>query len=120
MRLFKGKGKRKASPSPSSSSVEDVSVLNHGRLRNKKVRITSPARVKQTALAKVANKSTSSSSLKGLAGFAALVNNANVTAAQAETNRGLRSSSSRSHGIAGIKPKAEKMVSISILFVRKS
>lgn len=109
-RLFKGKGKRKASPSPSPSlaSVEesdsDVAPLAH-----KKIRLRSPARVKQVALAKVASKTGSSS--KGLAGFAALVNNANLSAARAETSHGLRSGSSSSRFRAGIKSKNEKMVS---------
>jgi hypothetical protein len=111
-RLFKGKGKRRATPSPSPSSVEDDSDPDRNRLRKKKIRLTSPARVKQTALAKVANKSISSSSLKGLAGFAALVNNANVSAAQAETSRGLRSSSSKGRGVTGVKSKAEKIVGV--------
>lgn len=109
-----------ATPSPSSSSVEDDSVLDHNHLRNKKIRLTSPARVKQTALAKVANKSMSGSSLKGLAGFAALVNNANVSAAKAETSHGLRSSSSKVRGVTGVKSKVEKIVGILVLFIHKS
>jgi hypothetical protein len=111
-RLFKGKGKgkRKASPSPSPSSEESDSDVAPSGLARKKIRLRSPATVKQVALAKVASKAGSSS--KRLAGFAALVNNANLSAARAETSRGLRSGSS-SRVRAGIKSKDEKMVSIS-------
>jgi hypothetical protein len=104
--LVKGKAKRKASPSPSSSLAEE-SDSDVVPLACKKIRLKSPARVKQVALAKVASKAGSLS--KGLAGFAALVNNANLSAARAETSRGLRSGSSKFH--AGIKSKDEKMVS---------
>ena len=108
--MTRRKGKRKASPSPaaSSSSVDDDDThLVHKRLRR-----NSPARVRQVALAKVASKSNSSS--KGLAGFAALVNKANLSAAKTETSRGLRSSSSsKFHGV-GAKSREEKMVRIFI------
>jgi molecular chaperone DnaK (HSP70) len=68
-----------------------------------------------TVMAKVASKSGTHSSLKGLAGFAALVNNASLSAAKAETSRGLRSgsSSSRFRASVGSKSKEEKMVSTS-------
>lgn len=111
-RASKGKGKRLASPSPSLSSVdddEDAMLANSHQI--KRSRLTSPVRVKQIALAKVADKSKSSSSLKGLAGFSALVNNANLLAARTETNRGLQSGSSsiRSRGGAS-RSKAGKTV----------
>ena len=118
-----GKGKQKASPSPSSSSAEDDSILDQSRSvkMSKRVRLSSPAWVKQTALAKVASKSKSGSSSKGLAGFAALVGNANLSAARAETSRGLHSSSStRSRGGASARSKTGKTVSISISYVYKN
>jgi len=58
--------------------------------------------------------SQSSLSSKGLAEFAALVNKANLSAVQAETSRGLCSSSSRFHG-SSAKAKEEKVVSGAIL-----
>src|SRR5258705_13948670 len=67
--VVKGKGKRKASLSPSPSLAED-SDSDVALLAHKKIRLGSPARIKQVALAKVASKTGSSS--KGLAGFAAL------------------------------------------------
>lgn len=117
---FKGK-KRQASPTPSSSSVEGDSTLDQSRLV-KKSRLTSPARVKQAVLAKVANKSKLGSSSKGLAGFAALVNNSNLAAARKETNRGLRSgsSSTQTRGGTSAKSKTGKTVSLrlSVSFTR--
>ena len=104
--MARRKGKRKASPSPtaSSSSVDD----DEAHLVHKRSRRNSPAQVRQVALAKVASKSNSSS--KGLAGFAALVNKANLSAAKTETSRGLRSSSSsKFHGV-GAKSREEKMI----------
>ena len=89
--MTRRKGKRKASPSPSpsSSSVDN----DDAHSVPKRLRHSSPARVRQVALAKVGSKSKSDSSSKVLAGFAALVNNSNLSAARAETSRGLRSSS---------------------------
>jgi len=78
---------------------------------HKRSRLSSPARVRQAALAKVKAKSGSSS--KGLAGFAALVNNANLSAARAETNRGLRSGSSSSNARPA-KSREGKMVSLAV------
>jgi hypothetical protein len=74
------------------------------------------------ALSKAAK---SSSSSKGLAGFAALVNGANLLAARTETSRGLHSSSSSSSrfrgGAAVAKSKTEKTpVSNVILLVSKT
>ena len=109
--MTRRKGKRKASPSPSSSSVDND---NAHLVHTKRPRRSSSAQVRQVALAKVASKSRSDSSSKGLAGFAALVNKANLSAARAETSRGLRSSSSsRIHGIEA-KSRDEKMVRIFI------
>ena len=111
--MTRRKGKRKASPSPSpsSSSVDNDNGLS---VHTKRLRRSSPARVRQVALAKVASKSRPGSSSKGLAGFAALVNNANLSAARAETSRGLRSSSSsRIRGIVA-KSRDEKMVRLFI------
>lgn len=119
-RSSKGK-KRQASPTPSLSSVEGDSTLDRSRLI-KKSRLSSPTRVKQAVLTKVANKSKLGSSSKGLAGFAALVNNSNLAAARTETNRGLRSGNSstqsRSHGGASAKSKTGKSVRLSVLFIR--
>lgn len=122
LRSSKGKGKRKASPSPSSSSVEEDSTPDQSHPSTKRFRLSSPACVKQAALAKMVGKSKASSPSKGMAGFAALVNNANLSAACSETNRGLRpqagSSSSRSRsGGASAKPKAVKTVRQSVLLV---
>lgn len=108
--MTRRKGKRKASPSPaaSSSSVDN----DNTHLVHKRSRRNSPARVREVALAKVASKSKSNSSSKGLAGFAALVSNANLSAARTETSRGLRSSSSsKFHGV-GSKSRDEKTVRI--------
>jgi hypothetical protein len=107
LHMTRRKGKRKASPSPAASSSSDN---DEAHLVHKRSRRNSPARVRQVALAKVASKSNSSS--KGLAGFAALVNKANLSAAQTETSRGLRSSSSsKFHGV-GVKSRDEKTVRI--------
>ncbi len=105
------KGKRKASPSPSLSSVEGDSDPDQSH-PIKRSRVSSPVRVKQAVLAKVASKSNSGSSSKGLAGFAALINNTNLSAARIETNTGLNSGSSskRSRGGAGSQSKAGKPV----------
>jgi hypothetical protein len=115
-RSSKGK-KRQASPTPSLSSVEGDSTPDRSHLV-KKFRLTSPARVKQAVLTKVANKSKMGSSSKGLAGFAALVNNSNLAAARTETNRGFRSgnSSMQYRGGASAKSKAGKTVRLSLLF----
>jgi hypothetical protein len=102
---------------PSPSSVKDDSIPDQSHSVTKRFRLSSPVRVKQAALAKVVSKSKSSSSSKGLAGFAALVNNANLSAACTETNRGLRSGSSSSRsrgGGAGAKSKAGKTVGLSV------
>ena len=109
--MTRRKGKRKASPSPSASSDNDDTHSVHKRPRR-----GSSARVRQVALAKVASKSKSDSSSKGLAGFTALVNNANLSAARAETSRGLRSSSlSRFRGVDA-KSRDAKTVRIFFLF----
>jgi hypothetical protein len=109
------KGKRKASPSPSSSAEESDENIP---LVRKRTRLGSPARVKQAAMAKVASTSRKSSSSKGLAGFAALVNNSSLSAAKAEMTRGLRSGSSSGfrRGV-GAKSKEEKMVSHATFFL---
>ena len=111
-RASKGKGKRLASPSPSLSPADDdddATLANSHQIKCS--RLTSPVRVKQIALAKVESKSKSSSSLKGLAGFSALVNNVNLLAAQTETIHGLQSgsSSTRLRGSTS-RSKAGKMV----------
>ena len=113
LRPSTGKGKRKASPSLSPSSVEEESIPDQSRPVIKKLRLSSPARVKQAALAKIVSKSKLSSSSKGLAGFTAMVNNANLSAARMETNHGLRSGSSSSRSRSGgvsAKAKAGKTV----------
>lgn len=107
----KGKGKRKASPSPTPSSDERGSTPDLIHPSPKRLRLSSPERIKQAALAKVVSKSKAGSSSKGLAGFSALVNNANLSAARTETSLGLRSGTRRScRGGASTKPKAGKMV----------
>ena len=108
--------KRQASPTPSLSSVEADSTSDRSHLV-KKSRLSSPARVRQAVLTKVANKSKMGSSAKGLAGFTALVNNSNLAAARTETNRGFRSgnSSMQSRSRAGVSAKS-KTVRLSILF----
>lgn len=106
------KGKRKASPSPSPSSEEDSTPDHHPGPSTKRTRLSSPARVQQAALAKAVKMSNTSSPSKGMAGFAALVNNSNLLAARTETNRGLRPgiSSSRSRGGgASAKPRKPKV-----------
>lgn len=110
--MTRRKGKRKASPSPSTSSSAIDSDDAH--LAHKRPRRSSPARVTQVALAKVASKSKSNSSSKGLAGFVALVNNANLSAARAETSRGLRSSSSSRFRVSDNKSKEERTVRIFV------
>ena len=116
----KGKGKRKASPSPIPSSGEEDSTPDHlqSRPSTKRFRLSSPAHVKQAALTKVVSKSKASYSSKGMAGFATLINNANLLAVHTEMNHGLcpGSSSSRGGGPSA-KPKAGKMVCQSILLV---
>jgi hypothetical protein len=117
-RSSKGK-KRQASPTPTLSSDEGDhdSTPDRSRLA-KKSRLTSPARVKQAVLTKVANKSKLGSSSKGLAGFAALVNNSNLAAARTETNRGLRSGNSstqwQSRGGASAKFRTGKTVRLLV------
>jgi hypothetical protein len=68
-------------------------------------------------LAKVATKSVSGSS-KGMAGFAALVNSANFSAARNETNHGLASGSSSGATRSGVKSKSKsaKKVLTFLLF----
>ena len=101
LRPSTGKGKRKASPSPSPSSVEKESIPDQSHPVIKKLCLSSPAWVKQAALAKMVSKSKSSSSSKGLAGFTAMVNNASLSATHMETNHGLRSGSSSSRSRSG-------------------
>ena len=114
------KGKRKASPPAPSTSLHvssdevDTDDLEHP---TKRPRLTSPARVRQAALAKVASKSSSSS--KGLAGFAALINTASLSAARKETNQGLRpvaSSSKRSRGAVS-RSKTGRAVQVLFYFI---
>ena len=117
------KGQQKASPPASRSSDEDdqQDVLEE-HYPTKKHRVSSPARVKQAALARVASTSMSgSSSKKGLAGFAALINSTSLAAACKETNRGLHSGSSsakQSHA-GGSSTKAGSTVRILYLFRSK-
>jgi hypothetical protein len=107
---LKGKGKRRASPSPTPSSDERDSTPDQIHQSPKRLRLSSPERIKQAALAKVVSKSKAGSSSKGLAGFAALVNNANLSAARTETSLGLRSGRRSCGGGASTKPKAGKTV----------
>jgi hypothetical protein len=50
-------------------------------------------------MVKVASTSKSGSSSKGLAGFAALINSASLSAARKETNQGLRRSGTPQNGL---------------------
>ena len=112
-RLVKGKGKRVASPTPTlSSSDNDNSVTDQPPPAKKRLRIQSPEQVKKMALAKVSKAGSSS---KGLAGFAALVNNANLSAARTETNRGLHSGSSSSRPRSASAKSKAKIVWILVL-----
>ena len=120
------KGKRKASPAPSISLSSDEgdsrdTIADAGESHPiKRPRLNSPARVRQAALAKVASTSKSGSSSKGLAGFAALINTASLSAARKETNQGLRrsgaSSLKRSRGAAP-QSKAGRVVLLQFCFV---
>ena len=111
------KGKQKATRSVSLSSSSGEDATNQGP-STKRSRLHSPVRVKQVAVAKLlASKSGSSS--KGLAGLASLVNNANLTAACVETNRGLQSTSSSSkvsHGGSSTQTGADKQVFDSLTY----
>ena len=79
--------------SPSPSANESDTVSDNTKAVTKKLWLSSLAHVKQAALAKVASSSKSSSSSKGLAGFAALIISASLSAAHKETNQGLQSGS---------------------------
>ena len=106
-RISKGKSKRSSNSVPTSS--EDDLFADQLPPPNKRVRISSPERVQHAALAKI----TQGSSSKGLAGFAALVNNSNLLAARTETIQGMRSGSSSStkyRNGAGARFKAGKTV----------
>jgi hypothetical protein len=97
------KGKRKASPPASRSSDEDdPQDVPEEHYPTKKRRVSSPACVKQAALARVARTSMSGSSLKkGLAGFTALINSTSLATAPKEMNQDLcsgTSSAKQSHG----------------------
>ena len=123
MSRHSSKGKRKASPPASRFSDEDdpQDVLEE-LYPTKKRRVSSPARVKQAALARVASTSMSgSSSKKGLAGFTTLINSTSLAAAHKETNQGLCSGSSsakQSHA-GGSSTKAGSTVQILYLFMSK-
>ena len=69
-----------------SSSSEDAPLAGQGLLIKRSC-LHSPVHVKQVVMIKLASKSGSTS--KGLAGFATLVNNANLTAVHVKTNCGL-------------------------------
>ena len=94
-RTSKGKGKRRSNSVPTPS--EDDIFADQLPPPNKRLRISSPERVQHAALAKI----TAGSLSKGLAGFAALVNNSNLSAARMETVQGMRSSSSKAGKMAG-------------------
>jgi len=111
-RRSSSKGKRKANPpAPAPLSSDESDTAPNERHPSKKPRLTSPARVRQATMVKVESTSKSGSSSKGMAGFAALINSASLSAARKETNQGLRSGSSSkwSHG-AGPQSKAGRAV----------
>ena len=91
----KRKGKRRSHSVPTTS--EDDLFTDQLPAPNKRLRISSPERVQHAALAKI----TAGTSSKGLAGFAALVNNSSLSAARMETTQGMRSSSSKARKMAG-------------------
>jgi hypothetical protein len=112
------KGKRKASPpapSTSLSSDEGDTIADESH-PIKRPRLTSPARVRQAALVKVASTSKSGSSSKGLAGFAALINTASLSAARNETNQGLRSGTSSSKRSRGAVPQSKAGRAVQFFF----
>ena len=108
------KGKRKASPPASHSSDEDdpQDVLEE-HYPTKKCQVSSPAHVKQAALARVASTSMAgSSSRKGLAGFTALINSTSLATACKETNRGLHSGSSSAKHPHGGGPSSKAGITV--------
>lgn len=107
------KGKRKVTDNASTSSAEDAPDTQAG-LSMKRSCHCSPVRIKQVAMAKLSSKAGSSS--KGLASFASLINNANLTAARVETNHGLRSSSSSKSGSSS-QSRINKLVFASYFYV---
>ena len=112
-RLAKGKGKQVASPTPTlSSSDNDNSVTDQPPPAKKCLQIQSPEWVKKMALVKVSKAGSSS---KGLAGFAALVNNAKLSAARTEMNQGLHSGSSSSRPRSASAKSKAKIVWILVL-----
>jgi len=94
-RTSKRKGKRRSNSVPTPS--EDDLFADQLPAPNKRLRISSPERVQHAALAKI----TAGSSSKGLAGFAALMNNSSLSAARLETVQGMRSGSSKAAKTAG-------------------
>jgi hypothetical protein len=86
------------------SSDESDTALND-RHPTKKARPNSSAHVKQAAMDKVSKLGSSS---KGMAGFAALISSASLSAARRETNQGFRSGSSSKR--SGSQFKAGKAV----------
>jgi hypothetical protein len=115
-RPSKGKGKRL--PSPTNSSDEENMVRDRN-IPSKRPRKASTERIQASALAKMANNATTSSS-KGMAGFSALITNrTNLSAATLETNRGLKGGiSGRRQGRTSAKSKAvAKAVWITIHFL---
>lgn len=115
-RPSKRKGKGKRLPSPFSSEEDNVFVEDQGG-PPKKARFSSPQRIQDTALAKIANKSASSSS-KGMAGFASLLHRTNLSAAREETNQGLKGGTSGQLGRTSTQAvsKAAKPVWIKHVF----
>jgi len=87
-RVSKGKGKKRSNSA--STPSDDNPFADQVPRANKKPRISSPERVQHAALAKI----TAGSSSTGLAGFAALVSNAKLSAARTETMQGMRSGGS--------------------------
>ena len=104
-RISKGKSKRNSNFIPTPS--EDDLSADQLPPPNKRLHISSPECVQYAALTKI----TASSSSKGLAGFAALANNSNLSAARMETIQGMHSGSSftKSCNGAGAQSKAGKM-----------
>ena len=117
MSCHSSKGKRKASPAPASPSYDKSNTSpNLEHPPTKKPQLSSPACVRQVAMVKV--ESTSKlvgSSSKGMAGFAALINSASLSAACKETNQGLCSGSSLKR--SGSQSKAGKVVQFLYSFI---
>lgn len=109
----KGKGKRPPSPNPATSDGGSDDGVQNQIVPSKKLRIVSPERINSRLFSSAQNATSSSS--KGLAGFASLINRSSLSAAKTETNRGLKSSTSGRLGRAGANAKSALQMVNSVL-----